>query len=129
MSRVLLDTHAFLWYVFRDKRLSRKATRTISEPGTVKMLSMASVWEIVIKTRLGKLRLGMGIEEFLERHVKGRQIEVLPIELPDLVAYSSLPMHHTDPFDRLLIAQATKNGVPIVTSDARFGKYAIETVW
>lgn len=129
MSRVLLDTHAFLWYVFRDRRLSARARRTISRTSTTKMLSIASLWEIVIKTQLGKLALGMGIEEFLEKHVRGRQIELLPIELPDLLATSNLPMHHTDPFDRLLIAQATLKGVAIVTSDSRFDGYAIETVW
>ena len=129
MSEVLLDTHAFLWYVFKDSRLSRKALRTIAKQDTLKMLSMASLWEIVIKTQLGKLGLGTSIEQFLERYVKGRQIEVLPIDLADLLVYSGLPMHHADPFDRLLIAQATRKGTPIVTSDARFSDYAIKTLW
>ena len=129
MSRVLLDTHAFLWFVFRDRRLSKKAARTISATGTTKMLSMASVWEIVIKTQLGKLGLGMGIEEFLDRYVSGRQIEVLPIELPDLVAYSSLPMHHSDPFDRLLIAQSQLEDAYLATGDPQFLPYDVDIVW
>jgi PIN domain nuclease of toxin-antitoxin system len=129
VKRVLLDTHAFLWFVFDDPRLSTKAARAIEADGTQLLLSIASLWEIAIKLQLGKLSLGMDIEEFFERFVHRADLQVLDVGIDHLRAYSRLPLHHRDPFDRLLVAQATVLGVPIVTSDEAFRRYTVTTLW
>ena len=129
MSQVLLDTHAFLWFVFDDPRISDRAARLLADTRTGKILSIASLWEIAIKLQLKKLSLGMRLDVFCDRFVRGAQLEVLDIELHHLLAYEKLPLHHRDPFDRLLVAQAQALGVPRVTSDAAFRSYAVKTVW
>ena len=129
MKRVLLDTHAFLWFVFGDPRLSERAQDVILDPKTEKILSVGSLWEIVIKTQLEKLRLGMSIEEFVEDHVIGRILTLLPIEPPHLLTYFELPLHHRDPFDRLLVAQALTMGFPVITGDPKFEPYGVDIVW
>jgi len=127
--RVLLDTHALLWFLFDDARLSGRAAELIQDRESEKLLSIASLWEISIKMQLGKLDLGMPLETFFADFVRGRSLDVLPIELPDLLAYHALPLHHRDPFDRLLIAQATRQGVSIVTRDNSFSAYDVECIW
>jgi PIN domain nuclease of toxin-antitoxin system len=129
MSRFLLDTHAFLWFVFDDPRLSDHAEEIILDPDIEKVLSIGSLWEIVIKSQLDKLRLGMTIEDFFRSHVVDRVLTLLPIELDHLVEYSELPLHHRDPFDRLLVAQARSLGIPVVTSDTKLSAYEVETLW
>ncbi len=129
MSRFLLDTHAFLWFLFDDPRLSQRAADLLGNPDVDKALSIVSVWEIVIKVQIGKLNLGMQVEAFLNVHVRGVELELVEIELPHLVAYSRLPLRHRDPFDRLLVAQAQTLDIPIVTADAAFSRYSVETVW
>lgn len=129
MSRLLLDTHTYLWFVFDDSRLSEKAASAVSDPETEILLSVASLWEITIKRQLGKLELGMGLETFFRRFVEQRRLQVLPIELPHLTSYDALPLNHRDPFDRLLLGQATSLQVPIVTADSSFGDYEIEVIW
>ena len=127
--RLLLDTHAFLWFVFDDRRLSGRAAGAIAQSDTEKLLSIASVWEIVIKAQLGRLRLGRATDEFLGEFVERRQVTVVPMELAHLRAYDRLPLVHRDPFDRLLVAQAQVLGVPIATSDAEIGRYDVDVVW
>ncbi len=129
MTRVLLDTHAFLWFVFDDPRLSERADAVISDPEVAKLLSVVSLWEVVIKQQLGKLRLGSDVATFFDRQVSGRLVEVVPLELGHLVAYDALPLVHRDPFDRALVAQARVEGVPLVTADARLAEYDVEVVW
>lgn len=125
--RALLDTHAFLWFVFDDPRLSARAAARI-EAGDL-ALSMASLWEIAIKTQLGKLTLGMELGVFIKTHVEAVELDIVPLELPHVLAYGALPLHHRDPFDRLLVAQARVLGTPIVTSDASFAAYDVQTIW
>ena len=129
MKQVLLDTHAFLWFVFDDPRLSKCAEEVILDPKVEKILSMGSLWEIVIKTQLDKLRLGMKIEELVEEHIVGRVLTLLPIEMPHLFTYFQLPLHHRDPFDRLLVAQALTLNLPVVTGDLKFKPYGVDVVW
>ena len=129
MKRVLLDTHAYLWFVFDDPRLSKTAEAVILDPEAEKMLSIASLWEIVIKVQLAKLGLGMSVEEFFEDHVGARFLTILPIEPPHLLTYCELPLHHRDPFDRLLVAQALSLDIPVVTGDAKLKPYAVDVVW
>ena len=129
MRPVLLDTHAFLWFVFDDPRLSSRAAEIIEDPANRKLLSMASLWEIVIKAQIGKLSLGMETGEFLGRFVRDRQVEIVPVLLEHLVEYGRLELHHRDPFDRLLIAQARIVGAPIVTADRNFACYDVTAIW
>lgn len=129
MTRVLLDTHALLWFLFDDARLSARAVEIIEDARVEKVLSVASLWEITIKVQLGKLELGMPLDTFFADFVRGRELSLLPIDLPHLLAYGALPLHHRDPFDRLLVAQAVTLGVPLVTSDYAFARYEIETLW
>ena len=125
----LLDTHAFLWFVFDDPRLSSDAAELIADDAVEKHVSIAGLWEIVIKAQLGRLGLGTDVPTFLERHVARRKLGVVPLELEHLVVYGRLPLHHKDPFDRILIAQAEALGLPVVTSDPAFAAYRIKTVW
>lgn len=129
MSGVLLDTHAFLWFVFDDPRLSAPAEAAILDSGSEKLLSVGSLWEIVIKAQLGKLQLGMPVEELVDEHVTGRVLTLLAVDPPHLVRYSELPMHHRDPFDRLLVAQALSLDLPVVTGDPRFAPYGVDVLW
>lgn len=129
MRRLLLDTHAFLWFLFDDPRLAEPAAVLLGHTDTDKVLSVVSLWEVVIKVQIGKLSLGMPVETFLDRHVRGVDIELIGIELLHLEAYARLPLLHRDPFDRLLIAQAQTLGVSIVTGDAAIAQYAVDTVW
>lgn len=129
MNRVLLDTSTFLWFVFDDARLSRPAESIISSADTQKLLSVGSLWEIAIKKQLGKLSLGMPFRNFLDAYVLGSDLEVIPIDIEHLTTYETLPFHHRDPFDRLLIAQAKSLRTAIVTSDSSFAKYEVQTLW
>lgn len=129
LSRVLLDTHAFLWFVFDDPRLSGRAAEVLEDESVEKVLSIASVWEIVIKVQIGKLGLGMPLERFVRDFVEGRTLTLLRIDLEHLLAYGALPLHHRDPFDRLLVAQATALGLPVVTTDPNFAPYGVTVIW
>lgn len=129
MRRLLLDTHAYLWFVFDDPRLSDRAATAIADPGIEPVLSIASLWEITIKRQLGKLDLGMDLSTFLREHVERRRVTVLGVHLAHLRTYDQLPLRHRDPFDRLLVAQAKILGTPIVTVDPVFRAYDLEIVW
>ncbi len=129
MGPVLVDTHTFLWFVFDDPRLSASAASVIEDPSRDTLLSVASLWEIALKVNIGKLTLGMSFETFIDESVSRREVELLAIELPHLTRYAHLPLLHRDPFDRLLIAQALSERLPVLTADERFSGYAIETIW
>lgn len=128
-ARVLLDTQAFLWFVFDDRRLSRTADKVIGNLRVQKVLSVASLWEIALKVSLAKLTLGMSYDHFIEGHVTTRELEVLPIHLAHLSSYTRLPFHHRDPFDRLLIAQCQSEKLPVVTADEHFAQYGVDVIW
>ena len=129
MTPLLLDTHAYLWFVFDDPRLSDRAATAISDPETEPILSVGSLWEITIKRQLGKLDLGMELSTFLRRYVEQRRVTVLALELDHLMVYDQLPLLHRDPFDRLLVAQAKVLTTPIVTNDPNFRSYDLDVVW
>jgi PIN domain nuclease of toxin-antitoxin system len=129
VSQILLDTSAFLWFVFDDPRLSPSADGILSDPMTDSLLSVGSLWEIAIKMQIGKLALGSSFEEFIDETILERKLELLPIEIDHLITYMSLPLHHRDPFDRLLLAQAKSLRIPVLTADQNFSKYDIEVIW
>src|SRR3712207_310151 len=105
--KVLLDTAAFLWFVMGDAKLSAAARSAIEEPANGKFVSIASAWEIAIKTSIGKLTLGEPFEVLVPREIRQNGFHLLPIELTHLAELVKLPLRHRDPFDRLLIAQGT----------------------
>ncbi|GAB5558523.1 MAG: type II toxin-antitoxin system VapC family toxin [Synoicihabitans sp.] len=127
--RVLVDTHALLWFLQGDSRLSSTARETIELPTNHKILSDASIWEMSIKQSLGKLKLADPFESRLVAALDRNAIEQLPIARPHLFAVSRLPFHHRDPFDRLTIATAMVENLPIVTQDPHFASYPIEVIW
>lgn len=128
MTSVLLDTHAFLWWVSDDSRLSARARTAITD-ATLVLVSVASCWEIAIKVSLGKLKLSQPVDRFLAEHLGINQFTLLPIELDHAASVATLPFHHRDPFDRLLAAQALYETLPIVSADPVFRKYKLKRVW
>jgi PIN domain nuclease of toxin-antitoxin system len=129
MNRLLIDTHAYLWFVFDDERLGPSASAVIGDAAIVKVRSVASLWEIAIKLSLGKLELGTSLDRFLAEEVEGRELDLLAIKNTHLIRVAGLPFHHRDPFDRLLIAQALVEGLPIATANPRFAAYGVRTIW
>lgn len=127
--RVFLDTHALLWFYLDDARLSDGARTSISEPGNGKLVSPASYWEIAIKISIGKYALNVPYEEFIRGMIVDNAFEIVPIEPQHTAVLVSLPFHHKDPFDRLLIAQAIVEGVPIVSADSKLDAYPITRIW
>lgn len=127
--RVLLDTHSFLWFVAGDMKLSARAREAIEESATQRYLSVASVWEIVIKSSLKKLPVNWTFTELLEDHIFGNDIEVLGIESADFSVLEALPQHHRDPFDRMIIAQAMAEDMPVIGADAAFDDYEVDLLW
>ena len=126
--KALLDTHAFLWALAGDERMSRLARDTFAGPIGLS-LSIASVWEILIKVRSGKLNLPRPAGPYVLRKLAENGIEMLPISIDHLLALERLPMHHRDPFDRMLIAQSLEENLPIVTSDPLFARYDVRLIW
>lgn len=127
--RLLLDTHTFLWFAAGDPSLSASARRRIEDVRNDKFLSLASVWEMAIKVSLGRLALDLPLVEAVEQGAVENGISLLPIQLPHVVAVASLPLHHRDPFDRLLIAQAQAEGLAIVGRDEAFDDYKVRRIW
>lgn len=126
--KLLLDTHAFLWFMEDNPRLSVRA-KALLESDVELLISTPSLWAIAIKTGLGKLTLSQPYETFIPQQLEQNMIAILPIELAHLAVVSALPFHHRDPFDRLLIAQAIAERLPVVSADAAFDAYAVERQW
>jgi PIN domain nuclease of toxin-antitoxin system len=127
--RLLLDTHALIWFLADDRRLSRYANAVVSDPANEVEVSVASLWEITVKSSLGKLEVDEPFEDVMPARLETNQIAVLPIRIPHLAALRHLPFHHKDPFDRLIVAQALAEGVPLVTADRALGAYGVDVVW
>lgn len=127
--RILLDTHAFLWWVEDGAPLSRRARATIADPRNECLLSLASCWEMAIKSSLGKLRLPAPLERFVPEQLQVNQLRLLPIELDEVARVGTLAFHHRDPFDRLLAAQALEGDLAIVSRDRIFRRYGVRRIW
>lgn len=126
--KLLLDTHTFLWFVNDNPKLSDHLKDLIEDTNNVSYLSVASLWEMSIKFNLGKLTLDPNYEEFVEREVTTSTIQLLNIELEHLRINATIPFHHRDPFDRLIIAQSIAEDIPIVTVDSAFDKYEVSLI-
>lgn len=127
--RLLLDTHTFLWWVGDDEALSKKARAAIADRENECFVSIASAWEMSIKLSLGKLKLPGPIDQFVPEQLLTNGFVQLPIEFRHAAKVASMPFHHRDPFDRLLIAQAAEEKMAIVSADRDFKKYAVRVIW
>jgi len=126
---LLLDTHAFLWIVSGDKRLSRKAKKLYLDKSNEVYLSAASIWEMAIKISLGRLTLEEPLENFIATHAVGNNIKILEIRSKHLYKIEDLPFHHRDPFDRVIIAQCMLENYFVVGNDKTFDSYPVSRVW
>jgi PIN domain nuclease of toxin-antitoxin system len=127
--KVLLDTHAFLWSITGDDRLSKTAEKTFLNQDNNLYFSAASFWEICIKMSLGKLSLKRGWFEAIQEEIRINAIQWLPVEMQHCVELTKLPFHHRDPFDRMLIAQALAEDLQLLSRDDRLSAYEINRIW
>lgn len=127
--RVLLDTHAFLWWNTGDDRLSDEAKAIITDGRTEVLVSVASIWEVATKVAKGRLVIPDEVGRYVAERLDRNHWSSLPIDVDHVVRAAALPRIHLDPFDRMLVAQAQLEGVPMLTKDAALSRYEVETIW
>jgi PIN domain nuclease of toxin-antitoxin system len=130
--RALLDTQTFLWWINNDQRLSERVRELIGNSQNTLFFSAASAWEIAIKAQLGKLGFTDShdnLERFITEQLMLNAFEGLPMQLRHGLHVATLPIHHRDPFDRLLVAQSQLEDLPILTADAQIGRYDVHVIW
>ena len=126
--KLILDTHALLWFQAGDRRLSKVARHAIEATDAELLISAATVWEMAIKASLGRLQLSGSVDGYLAEKI-GQGYRMLAVSWTHAAKVEDLPWHHRDPFDRLLIAQALTERCPVITKDRAFHKYGVEVVW
>ena len=124
--KILLDTHVFLWWDNDPAQLSAQAKALCQDPANTLVLSVASVWEMQIKQQLGKLTLRLPLSQLIQDQQHTNGMEILPISLAHVLSLETLPPHHKDPFDRLLIAQANTEGIGLLSVDSVFKQYPVK---
>jgi len=127
--KLLLDAHTFLWFVWDEVQLTNDAKTLIVNPTNQKLISTATYWEIAIKVSIGRLDLGEPYRAFMHREIARNHFDLLHVSVDHAAAVSVLPFHHPDPFDRMLIAQAMVEQIPIVSGDRAFDAYPITRFW
>ncbi len=127
--RILLDTHVFIWWLSDPSRLSSTAHDCLTDPGNEVIWSVASSWEVAIKTGLGKLRLPGPPHAFLGKALVEQGITIMPVQHAHACRTADLPSHHRDPFDRLLVAQAQLERTSILSSDRILARYDVAIIW
>jgi PIN domain nuclease of toxin-antitoxin system len=129
--KLLLHTHTFLWLVDGNPNLSSMAQAALCDPANALFLSVASVWELAIKTSRTnpQLKLSEPLDQYVAKWTAAYQIQVLPIDLPHALNVTGLPHHHSDPFDRLLISQTEIEAMAMVSADSKFTSYSIPVLW
>jgi PIN domain nuclease of toxin-antitoxin system len=127
LIRVLIDAQVFLWGIQQEDRLSRRVQTLL--PQSDVWISVASLWEIITKVQIGKLVLPSPVSEYLSAKLRANGVLVLPLTFEHVRRLEELPLHHRDPFDRMLIAQSLAENVPIITSDPWFKQYPVQVVW
>lgn len=126
---ILLDSHALVWSLLKDHRLSPNARRIFRDPPGQLHFSMISLWELSVKISIGKLRtIGSSISYLRDECIE-HGIEIMPLRMEHVLRAETLPLHHRDPFDRLLIAQAIEENLAVLTDDAHFRRYPVKAVW
>jgi len=129
MTRVLLDTQAFLLWVSGSDRLTPRAAEAIADPAVHVLVSAVTAWEIAIKAAAGKLELEAPAVTYVPDRIRIHGFEPLPIDMRHALTAGALPRHHGDPFDRMLVAQGQVEDLPIITGDPLMGLYDVETIW
>ena len=129
MTDVLVDTHSFLWFVEGNPRLSPFPRATIEEVSNTRLLSIASLWEIAIKLNTGKLSLRAPFATLIPHQLNRNSIDILNASFQHITLIATLPLRHRDPFDRMLIAQAMVEDIPILSADKAFDDYEVERIW
>jgi PIN domain nuclease of toxin-antitoxin system len=127
--RLLLDTHAFLWFVNNEGSLSNTARLLIEDADNQPILSIASIWEMAVKVSKGKLELPKPVEVFSVEQLKINFMSLMAINISHIAVVARLPLHHKDPFDRMLIAQSMAEELPIISADAVFDAYGVQRLW
>ena len=127
--RILLDTHALLWWLANDSRLSKTARDTIIDGRNALLWSMASSWEIAVKVGIGKLKLSRPLHQLYVEIVTNQAVELLPVTHDHCTLLAGLPLHHRDPFDRMLVAQAQREELPLLSADPKISRYEVEVLW
>ena len=127
--KILLDSHALLWFGWNDAHLSQKARKIMSDSENELLFSSGCMWELAIKASLGKLKLMADYRAFMQQAIERLDLMLLPISLEHTARLAALPLHHRDPFDRLLAAQAIVEQVPILSADIAFDAYPVNRVW
>lgn len=127
--KLLLDTHAFLWFVTNDSQLSAAARAQIADPANTVFVSPASFWEVAIKVSIGKYSLSKPFQAFVTQGIFGNGFAILPIQPDHAAELCNLPYHHRDPFDRMLIAQALVEKFAIISIDSLFDSYGVQRIW
>lgn len=125
---LLLDTHIWLWMLTQPERLGR-LREVIVDPATTLLLSAASTWELAIKVGLGRIDLPRPLDRFVADRIRSTRVTPLPVSHTHAAAVAELPDHHRDPFDRLLVAQARVEQVPVASADAALAAYEVDTIW
>ena len=127
--KLLLDTHVFLWWMERNRRLSTRAGALIADPDSEVFVSVVTIWEIAIKAELGQLEMPDDLGGFLRSELTVNDFASLPIQFEHAIAARDLPLHHRDPFDRLLICQSRVEGLTLVSADPVMAAYGADVVW
>ncbi len=127
--KLLLDAHALIWAVDKPSQLGPQATAALQDPASELLLSAGTIWELSIKVGLQKLSLSAPFRDWMNKAIHDLAITVLPITVEHCHVQATLPHHHRDPFDRLLVAQAQVESVPVVSGDVVFDQYGIMRVW
>ncbi len=126
---LLLDTHTFLWLATDDKRLSLTARELVLDSSTELFLSVASVWEMAIKKSLGRMELAIPLRRLVEEQLRDLRTDLLEIRCEHALLVETLPFHHRDPFDRLLVAQAMEEKLSLLSADKQLDPYPVDRVW
>jgi PIN domain nuclease of toxin-antitoxin system len=126
---VIVDAHVMLWWGITPDRVSSGARAALTDGRHRLLWSVASSWELAIKVRTGKLRLALPLSEFLDDGLGRQGVELLLVEQRHAIRVASLPLHHRDPFDRMLVAQAQIENVPILSADPKLRAYDVEVIW
>lgn len=127
--KVLLDTHSLFWFIEGSSQLSEAAREIISKPGHAIFVSPASYWEMAIKISLGKWKLNRPYDDFLDVAFSGYGFQTIPVLPRHTSRLLALPFHHKDPFDRLIVAQALVDQLPIVSADQSLDTYGVQRIW
>ena len=127
--KLLLDTHTFIWWDSNPDRLSQRVRNLCQDANNTLILSVVSIWEIQIKASLGKFKLDLPLTQLVESQQHDNQIQILPITLEHILELDNHPLHHKDPFDRLLITQANLENAILLSKDSKFQLYSVDVLW